>query len=582
MSKSISRVLRTHTCGELTKKDEGKEVVLAGWAHNIRKFGKKAFVDLRDRYGITQLVLDEKLKDIYDSLTKESVLIVSGKVEKRKDINPEMQTGEIEIMANTLVVASKAERLPFEIFNPSVESTEETRLKYRYLDLRRGEMQRMLEFRFRAEMIIRNYFQMKEFVEVETPQLSKPTPEGARDFLIPSRVIKKNFWALPQSPQQYKQLLMVAGIDKYFQIVRCFRDEDLRKDRQYEFTQIDVEMSFVDENDVMALAEGMTSVLYSQLLGIKLDKPFPKITWHDALDKYGSDKPDLRFELSFVDVTTDFEDSGLRIFEAAVKGGGVVKAIFLRELLTRSEIKKLEDVAKTHGFPGVAWVKYDGDELSGSIASKLTDNLKQKFSKKKGTTLIMAGEWLPTVLALGGIRLALGDKFNLKKGLSVLWVTEFPLFEWSETLKSATPMHHPFTSPLKGFEAHLGEKISKEDTLNIPSRAYDIVINGVEIGGGSIRITDHELQEKMLKTLGINKTVAQEKFGMLLDAFKYGVPPHGGIAFGFDRLLQVMLQTDSIRDVIAFPKNKSGRAPMEDAPSKADKEALKELGLRCK
>ncbi|MBR9689767.1 MAG: aspartate--tRNA ligase [Candidatus Altiarchaeota archaeon] len=572
-------MLRTHTCGELNKKHKGKKVVLTGWAHSIRVFGKKAFIDIRDRYGITQLVLDDKLKDIYSNLTRESVLAASGKVALRKEQNPKIDTGEIEIVVDSLVVISKAKPLPFEIFNPSVESTEETRLKHRYLDLRRGEMLRMLEFRFRAEMITRNYFSMKEFVEVETPFLSKPTPEGARDFIVPSRTFKGNYWALPQSPQQYKQLLMVAGVDRYFQIAKCFRDEDLRKDRQYEFTQIDVEMSFVDEQDVVNLTEGLISVLYSQLLGITVKKPFAQLTWHAAMDKYGSDKPDLRFKIPLGDLSELFKDSGLRIFEKEIEKGGVVKGLFTKEKFSRSEIQELELIAKRHGFPGLAWVKSE-DEISGPFASKMSDSLKSEFSKKKGIYFLLAGKWLPVVTALGNIRLSLAEKMGLRKGLSILWVVDFPLFEWSETDRNLHAVHHPFTSPKQGFESQLSEDVSVADLLEIPSRAYDLVINGVEIGGGSIRITDKDLQENMFKVLGISKEVAWEKFGMLLGSFEYGVPPHGGIAFGFDRLLQVMLGLKSIRDTIAFPKSKSGRALMEGAPSEADLTTLGELELQ--
>ena len=552
--------------------------MLAGWAHNIRVFGNKAFIDLRDRYGIVQLVLDKKFKDIYTGITRESVLAASGKVVLRKDSNPKIETGEIEIKVDTLAIVSKASPLPFEIFNPSVESTEETRLKYRYLDLRRAEMLRMLEFRFKAEMIIRNYFSLKDFVEVETPCLSKPTPEGARDFLVPTRT-KGMFWALPQSPQQYKQLLMVAGVDKYFQIVRCFRDEDLRKDRQYEFTQIDVEMSFVSEEDVMHVSEGLVDILYSQLLGIKLKKPLTKLTWKEAMDVYGSDKPDIRFDMKLEDYTTDFKDSGLIVFEREIEDGGVVKGIRVPEFLSRSEIEALEKIAKREGFKGLAWLK-SSKELSGPVAARLPEKLKKKFSKKHSTFLLLAGSWIQVCKALGNVRLAVAEQLGLRKGFGVLWVTDFPLFEWSETEKRVNPMHHPFTSPKKGFESELDPESSDEVLLQIPARAYDLVINGVEVGGGSIRITDRNLQEKMLQVLGINPEEAKEKFGMLLDAFEYGVPPHGGLAFGFDRLLQVMLGKASIRDVVAFPKSKSGRALMEGAPDKPDENALKELGIK--
>ena len=562
----------------MRKKHKGKKVVLAGWAHNIRVFGNKAFVDLRDRYGLVQLVLDKRFKNIYLGLTRESVLVASGKVRVKKEQNPKLETGEVEVEVDTLALVSKAKPLPFEIFNPDVDTTEETRLKYRYLDLRRAEMLRMLEFRFKAEMVVREYFSLKNFVEVETPLLSRPTPEGARDFLVPTRN-KGLFWALPQSPQQYKQLLMVAGLDKYFQIVRCFRDEDLRKDRQYEFTQVDVEMSFVTEEDIMKVTEGMISVLYSQMLGIKLGKPFPRLAWREAMDTYGSDKPDTRFDLKLEDYTEDFRGSGFLVFEREIEKGGVVKAVMVPELLSRSEIESFERIAKRGDFPGLLWVK-SSKELSGPLANRLPEKLQKKLVRKNGVFFFLAGPWQKVCTTLGNIRLAAAEKLGLRKGLSVLWVTDFPLFEWSETEGRIQAMHHPFTSPKKGYESEINPDTPIERLLEIPSRAYDLVINGVEVGGGSIRITDSSLQERMFGVLGISEEEAREKFGMLLRAFDYGVPPHGGIAIGFDRLLQVMLGKRSLRDVIAFPKSKSGRALMEGAPARPDEEALKELGIK--
>ncbi len=551
-------------------------MVLTGWVGHIRVFGRKAFIDIRDRYGITQLVLDEKFKDIYTNLPKESVIVASGKVTNRKEVNNKIETGEIEVMVDTLVISSKASPLPFEMFSPEIESLEETRLKYRYLDLRRPKMLRMLEFRFKAEMIIRNYLSLKNFIEVETPYIGRPTPEGSRDFLVPSRTFPGKFWALLQSPQQYKQLLMVAGIDRYFQITRCYRDEDLRKDRQYEFTQIDMEMSFVDESDVIKISEGLISILYSQLLGIKLKKPFKRMTWEEAMNKYGSDKPDIRFNIPLLDFTNSFENSGLRIFENEIKKGGVVKTIFIPELLKRSEIRELESVVKRRSFPGLAWIK-SSEELSGSILSAVSDSLKKKFVKNKGTYLMLCGEWNKVCIALGEVRLKLGEKLDLRKGREFVWITDFPMFEISEQDKKITAVHHPFTSPSKETVQKLFTDLSEGELLKIPARAYDLVLNGSEIGGGSIRITEKTLQEKVFEILGINKDEAHEKFGMLLNAFEYGVPPHGGIAFGLDRLLQIMLDVDSIRDVIAFPKSKSGRALMEDAPNNADKKTLSEL-----
>lgn len=571
-------MLRTHTCGELRKKNKGKKVVLAGWAHNIRVFGKKAFVDLRDRYGVTQLVLGEKFKELYTGLSKDSVLIASGKVSVRKEPNSQIETGDIEVVVEHLAVVSKAKPLPFEVFNPEIESTEETRLRYRYLDLRRPEMLRMLEFRFRAEMIIRNYLLMHGFIEIETPYMGKQTPEGARDFLVPSRPVPGKFWALQQSPQQYKQLLMVAGVDRYFQLARCFRDEDLRKDRQYEFTQIDLEMSFADESDIMKVTEGMVNILYTQLLGIKLPKPFARMTWEEAVEKYGSDKPDTRFELLLRDYTEDFAASGFKIFEKAISKGGVVKGLVVPGILRKSELEKLEAIVKQHGFPGLAWLKV-ADRLSGPVASAVNDKTKKSFSKEKGTLLFLAGSWLEASLAMGAVRLALGESLGLAKGLGVVWIVDFPLFEWGKEERRLQSAHHPFTLPKTGSESVLFGDMVKEELLRIPARAYDLVINGTEIGGGSIRITDPVLQERVFELLGLSKKDARRKFGMLLNSFEFGVPPHGGIALGLERLLQMMLTKGSVRDVMAFPKSKSGRALMEGAPAEAEKKQLKELGM---
>ena len=572
-------MLRTHTCGELRKKNRGKKVVLAGWAHNVRVFGKKAFIDLRDRYGITQIVLDEKFKDIYTGLSRDSVLVASGKVAVRKEQNSQIETGDIEVNVEHLALVSKAKPLPFEVFSPDIESTEETRLRHRYLDLRRPEMLRMLEFRFRAEMIVRNYLSMHNFIEIETPYLGKQTPEGARDFLVPSRPIPGSFWALQQSPQQYKQLLMVAGVDRYFQMARCFRDEDLRKDRQYEFTQIDMEMSFIDESDIMKITEGMVSVLYAQLLGIKLSKPFSQMTWEEAIEKYGSDKPDVRFGLKLQDYTEEFAGSGFRIFEKEIEKGSVVKGLVIPEILRKSDIEKFEDIVKKQGFPGLAWLKV-ADKLSGPVASAVSKEAAKKLSKEKGTLLFLAGPWLEASVAMGAVRLAAGEKLNLAKGMGILWVTDFPLFEWGKEAQCIQSAHHPFTMPKTGQESVLFGDLSRDEVLKVPARAYDLVINVVEIGGGSIRITDPVLQERIFEILGLTKKEARSKFGMLLKSFEYGAPPHGGIALGLERLLQVMLVKDSVRDVMAFPKSKSGRALMEGAPAEADPEQLKELKLK--
>ncbi len=574
-------MLRTHTCGELKLKHKGRKATLCGWVHSVRIMGRKAFVDLRDRYGTTQVVMDEKLKGVIAKLTRESVILVSGKVAKRKEANPKLATGDIELVAETAVVLSKASPLPFEVFKKDIKTTEETRLKYRFLDLRRPDAQRIMEFRFQAANTIRNYCTLKGFVELETPMLGKPTPEGARDFLVPSRSFKGSFWALPQSPQIYKQLLMVAGFDKYFQMARCFRDEDLRSDRQYEFTQIDVEMSFVNDEDVMKFSEGMIATLYAQLLGIKLKKPFPVMEWREAMDRYGSDKPDRRFGMELVNMTDFMHKSGFRVFEEAVEKGGVVKGFLYPGRLSKKELESFDRIAREHGFPGVAWTLIEEATLAGGISKHILIAKPELIKLGEGTLFMLAGEWRRVSEALGAMRVLGGELLGLRKGFDILWVVNFPLFEWGDERQALQPAHHPFTAPKQGYESKLADwkRLDKQELLDIPSRTFDLVINGMEIGGGSIRITDRDLQRKVFELLEISEAEAERKFGMLLEAFKYGVPPHGGIALGFERLLQVMLGRDSVRDVIAFPKSKSGRALMEDAPSEADAEQLKDLGI---
>ncbi len=580
MCEGVSEVMRTHTCGELRKEHVGKKVKLAGWVHAIRSFGKKAFVDLRDRYGITQVVFEGELAEKVGGLSRESVVLVEGEVRKRLKPNPELSTGEIEVIAEKFEILSRAEPLPYDPFAKDVETTEETRLRYRYLDLRRKEMQNVLIFRSRAMFLARKFLLEQGFIEVETPYLSKPTPEGARDFLVPSRTFRGKFWALTQSPQIYKQLLMVAGIDKYFQFARCFRDEDLRKDRQYEFTQLDYEMSFVDEQDVQEIAEKVVVLLYSELLGKKIKLPLPRISWKEAIERFGSDKPDLRFGLELKDITELMRGCGFRIFEEIIAKGGVVKALLVPKLLSRKEVKEFERIAKENGFPGVAWLKI-GAGVEGGIANKLKQEVREELKELgEGTLLMLAGDWLKVSETLGKMRNFAGSLLGLRKGLSMLWVVDFPLLEWSEEEQRIKAMHHPFTAPKEEDLKLFFEAESREELLKIRARAYDLVINGVEVGGGSIRITDRSVQERMFEILGLSRQEAWRKFRMLLEAFKYGVPPHGGLAFGFDRLLQVMLEKESIREVIAFPKSKSGKALMEDAPSEADEEQLKELGIK--
>ncbi len=563
---------RTHTCGELRIKDEGKAVMLAGWIHSMRYHGNVTFIDLRDRYGITQIVA-ENIKE--GDIKREFVIQVQGVVKKKPQPNKKIATGAIEIHGEVRVL-STAKQMPIDI-EGNTEMTEDTRLKHRYLDLRRRPMQDTLMLRSKVLKATRDFFNKEEFIELETPILGKSTPEGARDYLVPSRINKSMFYALPQSPQIFKQLFMIAGYDKYVQIVKCFRDEDLRKDRQPEFTQIDLEMSFIEQDDIIGINEKFMKYLWKEIFGEDISIPFQRMSYKDAMNIYGSDKPDLRFDLELYDVTDIMKKTEFNVF----KNAKTVKCIKVKNDFSRKEIDKLTDVVKVHKAKGLAWVKYDND-LEGGVA-KFLDSVKkeliEKLNLQKGETVFfVADEWLITCEALGALRIELANKLNLvKEEWQFCWVTDFPMFEWNEEDERYVSMHHPFTMPKISDAEELDGELAE-----IQSLGYDLTLNGFEIAGGSIRIHDMHIQKKVFEKLGLSEKEANEKFGFLIEALQYGAPPHGGIAFGFDRLVMLMSGGESIRDVIAFPKTKNAEDLMMGAPSGVKKEQLDELGLQLK
>ena len=559
---------RTHTCGELRATDVKKDVKLAGWVHAIRTHGALTFIDIRDRYGVTQVTVD---KELGQNITKESVIQIIGSVLKKEQPNKNLETGEVEVKASELNVLGAAKPLPLDLNNP--ETTEETRLKYRYLDLRRTHMQNNLMLRHKAVIAVREYFDALNFMEIETPVLAKSTPEGARDYLVPSRVNKHGFFALPQSPQIFKQLFQVAGLDRYVQIVKCFRDEDLRADRQPEFTQIDLEMSFVDEEDVYSIMEGMIKHVWKKTINVDIPTPIPRITYADAMARYGSDKPDLRFDLEIEDKTEWAKKTDFGIF----KDAECVRALKVTGEFSRKQVDKLTDVVKIYGAKGLAWIKRENGANVGGIAKFFE---KEDFNLKDGEYLFFVADIKRIVEpALGALRSHLGKALNLiRKGeWNFVWVTEFPLMEWSEERQSYGPMHHPFTSP--NLEDRHFLKTTPEKAN---SRAYDLTLNGTELGGGSIRIHDRGLQSEVFDALNISKEEQEEKFGFMLGAFEYGAPPHGGIAFGLDRLIMLLVGADNIREVIAFPKNKDAQDLMMNSPSPVAEDQLDELHIKLK
>ncbi|MBN1118652.1 MAG: aspartate--tRNA ligase [Bacteroidales bacterium] len=579
---------RTHTCGELNISNANTKVVLSGWIQRSRDLGGMTFIDLRDRYGITQLAFNmdtnSALCEQARKLGREFVIQVEGTVAERHSKNLKIPTGEIEIIVDKIIILNKSEIPPFTI-EEDTDGGEEIRMKYRYLDLRRTPMLNALKLRHKMAQETRKYLSNEEFMEVETPVLIKSTPEGARDFVVPSRMNPGEFYALPQSPQTFKQLLMVGGYDRYFQIVKCFRDEDLRADRQPEFTQIDCEMAFVEQEDVLNTFEGLIKHMFRVVMNVELEGPFPRMSYDEAMSKYGNDKPDIRFGMKIRDLSDVAKGKGFVVFDNSEFVGGINAngcAEYSRKQL--DELTKFVTKPQV-GAKGLVWIKYNEDGTFKSTIDKFftEEDFKlwaAKFNAKPGDLiLILAGAKAQTLSALGTLRLEMGSLLNLldKKVFAPLWVVDFPLLEWDENAKRFFAMHHPFTSPKP-------EDIEKLDSNpgDVRANAYDMVINGVEVGGGSIRIHDQKLQQKMFKTLGFSDEDAEAQFGFLMNAFKYGAPPHGGIAFGFDRLVSLFAGLDSIRDVIAFPKNNNGRDIMIDSPSKVAKEALDELNLELK
>lgn len=559
-------MLRTHTCGQLRKENNNETVTLAGWVDKVRTHGHLTFIDLRDRYGTTQITIE----NLDQKLGKEDVIQVAGKVIIKPEPNKALKTGEIEIKAEKLTLLNKAKPLPLDITNK--ETTEETRLKYRYLDLRSKDMQQRLMLRHKATTAVREYFDKLNFIEIETPILGKSTPEGARDYLVPSRVHNGEFYALPQSPQIFKQLFQVAGLDRYMQIVKCFRDEDLRADRQPEFTQIDLEMSFVEEEDIYEIMEGMTKHVWKKALNVDIKTPFPRMTYKEAMLKYGSDKPDLRFGLEIKDLTQWAKQTDFNVF----KNAPCTRALVVNGEFSRKKIDKLTDLVKIHKAKGLAWLKKAKDGFEGGIAKFIKD-LPLEL-KENEYIFFVADEKRIVESSLGALRSHLGKELNLIKGeWNFLWVTEFPMLEYSEEEEKYVAMHHPFTSVLEE-DRHLLQTKPEEAR----SRGYDLVLNGFEIGGGSIRIHDRNLQEEVFAALNISKEEQQEKFGFLLNALSYGAPPHAGLAFGFDRLVMLLAKAENIREVIAFPKTKDAQDLMMRAPSKVKTEQLDELGIKTK
>lgn len=580
-------MLRSHTCGEIALEHQGLNVTLIGWMQRSRDLGGLFFLDLRDRYGLVQIVIDPnsqpELTEKARRISRESVISVQGDVRPRPQnmVNPNMTTGAVEVVPSSITVHSEAADLPIPM-DDIVDAGEELRLKYRYLELRRPAMQKNLELRHKAAQSVRRFLDSQGFWEIETPYLMKSTPEGARDFIVPSRINKGRFYALPQSPQTYKQILMVSGCDRYFQIVRCFRDEDFRADRQPEFTQIDLEMSFVQEEDIYALIEKMMTNLFKDTLNIDIPLNFPRISFADAMRNYGSDKPDIRFGCELKDASFLLQKSGFGILEKAIDEGGVIYALPLENItLSRKQIDSVNEFAKEAGLPGVVTAVIAGNAVNAPLSKFLTvervGHIKQDLlNNNDGTILFAAAPYNTAVVGLGRLRLKLADFLNIpkKEGFHFLWVTDFPLFE-KDSEGTITSAHHPFTAPAASDIALLDT-----DLLEVRSRSYDLVINGFEIASGSIRIHQRLLQEKIFHILGIAPNEAEEKFGYLLKAFEYGVPPHGGAALGFDRLVMLMCGKTSIREVIPFPKTTSGICLMDGAPAAVSREQLQELSIK--
>jgi aspartyl-tRNA synthetase len=591
LSDKLGNMRRTHTCCELGADDVGTEVVLMGWIQRRRDHGGVIFVDLRDREGISQVVFNPEVSpEVHEKahvLRSEYVIGIRGKVEKRLEgmTNPKLKTGAIEVFATELHIFNAAETPPF-IIEDNVDVSENIRLKFRHIDLRRTMFQKNIINRHKAAASVRQYLNSRKFIDIETPVLTRSTPEGARDYLVPSRVNPGLFYALPQSPQIFKQLLMISGFDRYYQIAKCFRDEDLRADRQPEFTQIDMEMSFVGENDVMDVSEGLMANLFRDVLDIELKTPFPRLYYEDAVGRFGLDKPDIRFDLELIDISDIVENAGFKVFADVVKRGGIVKALNAKGCInfTRKEIDDLTEFVAVYRAKGLAWIKVHEDSWQSPIAKFFTEDEKQALAqridmKPEDLVFFVADQPKVTNEALGNLRNFLGKKLGLvqENTFSFVWITRFPLLEYDENEKRYQALHHPFTAPLEE-DYDLLEK----DPLSVRSRAYDLVLNGSEIGGGSIRIHQRKLQERVFAALGMDRKTFEEKFGFLLSALDSGAPPHGGIAFGFDRLVMILCGQSSIRDVIPFPKTQKAACLLTNAPSEAGKAQLDELSLRIK
>ncbi len=576
---------RTHNNGELRIQNVNEPVTLIGWVAKRRNFGSLVFIDLRDREGITQLVFDESLTDVINEVRNEYVLSVTGTVVERKDKNPKLATGDIEIAVTDVKIINGAKTTPI-IIADETDALEDTRLKYRYLDLRRKPLQQNLILRHRVAMITRNYLSDQGFIEVETPILCKSTPEGARDYLVPSRISEGTFYALPQSPQLYKQLLMISGMEKYFQIARCFRDEDLRADRQPEFTQIDIEMSFVEEEDVWEMTEGLMRKIFREIKGIDLE-PFLRLPYEECMAKYGSDKPDLRFDMECHNISEVFRNTEFKLFAQILEQNGIVQALVVKQgagRFSRKELDQLQEYVKVYGAKALAYLKYGEDGISGSVAKVLSDEEKTAIQTalhvENGDLVFMIADQMHTAqTALGALRQKLGHQLELidKNAYRFLWVTNFPMFEYSAEEDRYVAAHHPFTAPNEDDVDKL-----MNDPKHCYSRAYDLVVNGYELLSGSIRIHDQKLQEKVFEAIGMSMEEAHNKFGFFLDAFQYGTPPHGGVGIGLERLVMLLANTDNIRDVVAFPKTASAADLMSDAPSPVYEQQLDELHLKLK
>ena len=588
MAENMGNLRRTIMCGELRPKNDGEEVVLMGWVQRERNLGSLIFIDLRDTTGISQIVFDNTVSvEIFkkaERIRSEFVLAIKGVVRIRQSINKEIPTGEVEVLVKELIILDEAETPP--IYIKDDDNVSETmRLKYRYLDLRKPFMQEKLKLRAKTAKVVRDFLYENNFMEIETPVLTKPTPEGARDYLVPSRVNPGEFYALPQSPQLMKQLLMVAGMDRYYQIVKCFRDEDLRANRQPEFTQIDIEMSFVDVEDIIAINEKFLFKLFKELKGIEIKLPIMRMTYEEAMRRFGVDKPDLRFGFELVDISDLVENSGFKVFSSTIKNQGSVRGINVKgygDSFTRKDINSLEEYAKTYGAKGLAWIKITEDGITSPIAKFFSEEefvkILERMNGEKGDLILFVADKNSVVFdSLGNLRNEVARRLNIinPNDMKLVWITEFPLFEFDEEENRYVAKHHPFTHPMDEDIELLESQPEK-----VRAKAYDIVINGDEMGGGSIRISNSELQKKMFKALGFTEEEAWDKFGFLLEAFKYGTPPHGGIAYGFDRLIMLLSNTSNIRDVIAFPKTQSATCLMTNAPTNVSKEQLNEAHIK--